>query len=77
MQLKLESIMNQANEFILYYDNEMYFYETFNSFSIVTFMTKNFDMLNYLNFAVIVAQNIILIVNSHSTEDYFVDTNPS
>lgn len=33
-------------------------------------------MLKYLNFAVIVAQNIILIVNSHSTEDYFVDTNP-
>ena len=33
-------------------------------------------MINYVNFAVIVAQNIILIVNSNSTNDYFVDTNP-
>ena len=41
-QLKLESIMNQASEFILFYNNEISFYKRFHKFSVITFLTKNF-----------------------------------
>jgi len=40
----------------------------------VTFLTKNFDMITYLNFAVIVAQNIVLIANVNAKDTYFITT---
>lgn len=37
----------------------------------MTFLTRNVEMLIYLNFAVIVAQNLVLIINSDSKDEYF------
>ena len=34
--------MNQASEFILFYNNEISFYKRFHKFSVITFLTKNF-----------------------------------
>lgn len=71
MQLKLESIYNQARVFLLYFQNEIDFYRQFNKFTYLTFLTRNVEMLTYLNFAIIVAQNLVLIINSDSKDEYF------
>lgn len=74
MQLKLESIYNQGVKFLLLFQNEIDFYRRWNKVIFVTFLTKNFDMITYLNFAVIVAQNIVLIANVNSKDEFFITT---